>query len=51
MAESVARTMMETSLCGLGMSAGKVFLDALTQFRDEFEEHVKGVCRAGVHFR
>ncbi len=50
-AETVAKTMMETSLCGLGMSAGKVFLDALTQFRDEFEEHVKGVCRAGVHFR
>ncbi len=50
-AESVARTMMETSLCGLGMSAGKVFLDALTQFRDEFEEHIKGVCRAGIHFR
>ncbi len=50
-AESVARTMMETSLCGLGMSAGKVFLDALNQFRDEFEEHIKGVCRAGVHFR
>ena len=50
-AESVARTMMETSLCGLGMSAGKVFLDALSQFRDEFEDHIKGVCRAGVHFR
>ncbi|MGC8606264.1 MAG: NADH-ubiquinone oxidoreductase-F iron-sulfur binding region domain-containing protein [Vulcanisaeta sp.] len=50
-AESVAKTMMDTSLCGLGMSAGKVLLDALSQFRDEFEEHVKGVCRAGVHFR
>ena len=50
-AESVAKTMMETSLCGLGMSAGKVFLDALNQFRDEFEEHLRGVCRAGVCFR
>ncbi|WP_069807206.1 NADH-ubiquinone oxidoreductase-F iron-sulfur binding region domain-containing protein [Vulcanisaeta thermophila] len=49
-AEDVARTMMETSLCGLGQSAGKVFLDALSQFRDEFEEHLRGVCRAHVCF-
>lgn len=50
-AESVAKTMMETSLCGLGQAAGKVFLDALGRFREEFEEHLRGVCRAGVCFR
>ena len=41
--------MKDTSLCGLGQTAPNPFLSALSEFRDEFEEHIfDRKCRANV---
>ncbi|MCX7738911.1 MAG: SLBB domain-containing protein [Hydrogenothermaceae bacterium] len=39
------------SICGLGYSAPNAIMNALSKFRDEFMEHMKGRCPAGVCFR
>lgn len=47
--ETIASVMKDTSLCGLGQSAPNPFLSALTNFRDEFEEHIfDRKCRSNV---
>lgn len=38
--ETIASVMKDTSLCGLGQTAPNPFLSALSNFRDEFEEHI-----------
>jgi NADH:ubiquinone oxidoreductase subunit F (NADH-binding)/Pyruvate/2-oxoacid:ferredoxin oxidoreductase delta subunit len=47
--ETIADVMKDTSLCGLGQSAPNPFLSALTNFREEFEEHIfDRKCRANI---
>jgi len=47
--EELARTIKETSLCGLGQNAPNPVLATLKYFRDEFVEHIQDKkCRAGV---
>lgn len=38
---ALARQMTDTSLCGLGMTCGKALLEALENFRDEFEAEIE----------
>jgi formate dehydrogenase (NADP+) beta subunit len=38
---ALARQMTDTSLCGLGMTCGKALVDALENFRDEFERELQ----------
>jgi len=38
---ALARQMTDTSLCGLGMTCGRALLDALENFRDEFEAEIE----------
>jgi NADH:ubiquinone oxidoreductase subunit F (NADH-binding) len=45
--ETIATVMKDTSLCGLGQMAPNPFISALSNFRDEFEEHIfDRKCRA-----
>ena len=47
--ETIADVMKDTSLCGLGQTAPNPFLSALTNFREEFEEHIfDRKCRANI---
>ena len=47
--ETIASVMKDTSLCGLGQTAPNPFLSALTNFREEFEEHIfDRKCRANI---
>lgn len=39
------------SICGLGYSAPNAIMNALRKFREEFYEHIKGNCPAGVCFK
>ncbi len=38
---ALSRQMNDTSLCGLGMTCGRALLDALENFRDEFEHEIE----------
>lgn len=38
---ALARQMTDTSLCGLGLTCGRALLDALENFRDEFEAEIE----------
>jgi NADH:ubiquinone oxidoreductase subunit F (NADH-binding) len=47
--ETIASVMKDTSLCGLGQTAPNPFVSALSNFRDEFEEHIfDRKCRANI---
>jgi NADH:ubiquinone oxidoreductase subunit F (NADH-binding) len=47
--ETIASVMKDTSLCGLGQTAPNPFTSALSNFRDEFEEHIfDRKCRANI---
>ncbi len=47
--ETIAAVMKDTSLCGLGQTAPNPFTSALSNFRDEFEEHIfDRKCRANI---
>jgi NADH:ubiquinone oxidoreductase subunit F (NADH-binding)/NADH:ubiquinone oxidoreductase subunit E/Pyruvate/2-oxoacid:ferredoxin oxidoreductase delta subunit len=46
--EEIASGMLENALCGLGKSAPNPVLSTLRYFRDEYEEHLRGRCPAGV---
>ena len=47
--ETIASVMKDTSLCGLGQTAPNPFMSALTNYREEFEEHIfDRRCRANV---
>ncbi len=47
--EELARTVKETSLCGLGQSSGNPVLSTLRFFRDEYEAHImENRCPAGA---
>ena len=44
----IAQVMMDGSICALGQAAGKVFLDSVSRFSDEFSQHLGKKCNAGT---
>ena len=47
--EELSETIKETAICGLGQTAPNPVLSAISNFREEFVEHIKyKYCRAGV---
>jgi NADH-quinone oxidoreductase subunit F len=53
--EELANNVKKSSLCGLGKTAPNPVLTTLKYFREEYEEHVHGVCKTGtckdmIHF-
>ncbi|MCL2434793.1 MAG: NAD(P)H-dependent oxidoreductase subunit E [Lentimicrobiaceae bacterium] len=46
--EQLALNIKKASLCGLGKTAPNPVLTTIKYFRDEYEEHIKGVCPTGV---
>lgn len=54
--EQLANTVRAGSICGLGRTAPNPVLSTLRYFREEYEEHLAGRCRAGkckslIHYR
>ena len=45
--EELAQSIKRTALCGLGKTAPNPVLSTLRYFRNEYEEHVQGICRTG----
>ena len=53
--EELAKYVKKSSLCGLGKTAPNPVLTTLKYFRDEYIEHVNGICKTGackdmIHF-
>ena len=46
--EELAKYIKKTALCGLGKTAPNPVLTTLNYFRNEYIEHVNGVCKTGV---
>jgi len=46
--EELALNVKKASLCGLGKTAPNPVLTTLKYFREEYEDHVKGVCKTGT---
>lgn len=46
--EELARSVKNAALCGLGKTAPNPVLTTLKYFREEYEEHVRGICRTGT---
>ena len=46
--EQLAVNIKKASLCGLGKTAPNPVLTTIKYFREEYEEHIKGVCPTGV---
>jgi NADH-quinone oxidoreductase subunit F len=46
--EELALNVKKSSLCGLGKTAPNPALTTLKYFREEYEEHVNGVCKTGT---
>ena len=46
--EELALNVKKAALCGLGKTAPNPVLTTLKYFREEYEEHVKGVCKTGT---
>lgn len=46
--EELQKVAIDTAICGLGQAAFNMVISALQKFREEFEEHIAGKCRAGV---
>ena len=46
--EELALNVKKSSLCGLGKTAPNPVLTTLKYFRDEYEEHVNGICKTGT---
>jgi NADH-quinone oxidoreductase subunit F len=44
--EELCKSVKEGSLCGLGKTSPNPVLTGLKYFREEYEEHTKGICRA-----
>ena len=45
--EQLALAVKRAALCGLGKTAPNPVLSTLRYFRQEYEEHVRGICRTG----
>jgi len=46
--EQLALNIKKTSLCGLGKTAPNPVLTTLKYFRNEYEEHINGICKTGT---
>ena len=46
--EQLALNIKKAALCGLGKTAPNPVLTTIKYFREEYEEHIKGFCTAGV---
>ncbi|HEY5569884.1 MAG TPA: NAD(P)H-dependent oxidoreductase subunit E [Bacteroidales bacterium] len=46
--EELALNVKKASLCGLGKTAPNPVLTTLRYFREEYESHVKGICKTGT---
>lgn len=46
--EELAINMKKASMCGLGKTAPNPVLTTLKYFREEYEEHVQGICKTGT---
>lgn len=46
--EELAISIKQMALCGLGKTAPNPVLSTLKYFRQEYEEHVRGICRTGT---
>lgn len=46
--EELALNIKKASLCGLGKTAPNPVLTTLKYFREEYEEHVNGICKTGT---
>jgi NADH-quinone oxidoreductase subunit F len=46
--EELALNIKKSSLCGLGKTAPNPVLTTLKYFRNEYEEHVNGICKTGT---
>ena len=46
--EELALNVKKASLCGLGKTAPNPVLTTLKYFREEYDEHVRGVCKTGT---
>ena len=44
--ENLCKSVKDGSLCGLGKTSPNPVLTGLRYFREEYEEHTKGICRA-----
>ena len=44
--ENLCKSVKDGSLCGLGKTSPNPVLTGLKYFREEYEEHTKGICRA-----
>ncbi|MBK7132577.1 MAG: NAD(P)H-dependent oxidoreductase subunit E [Bacteroidales bacterium] len=44
--EKLCKSVKDGSLCGLGKTSPNPVLTGLRYFREEYEEHTKGICRA-----
>jgi len=49
--ERLSKTIIATSLCGLGQSSPNPVLSMISRFRDELTAHLNGKCPAGVCFK
>ena len=45
--EELANSIKKAALCGLGKTAPNPVLSTIRYFRNEYEEHVNGICRTG----
>ena len=46
--EQLARSIQKAALCGLGKTAPNPAVSTLRYFREEYEEHLQGICRTGT---
>jgi len=46
--EELAHNVKKSSLCGLGKTAPNPVLTTLKYFREEYEEHINGICKTGT---
>ena len=46
--EQLSNVLPISSFCGLGETATRAVSTCIELFRDEFEEHIEGKCRAGI---
>ena len=46
--EELAHNVKKASLCGLGKTAPNPVLTTLKYFREEYQEHVNGICKTGT---
>ena len=46
--EQLANSITKGAMCGLGKTAPNPVLSTLKYFREEYEEHIQGICRTGT---